>query len=217
MIRPSIALLGLLWAGFARAEPTVLLPREAGNDLEAGQTVEVRFAGIPGDVEEFELLLVGGSGQPFVLRLSESLPGHTRSFLWTVPNLELGEARLMLRMERDDREVEGERGEPFSIGASPSRALTRLELRQGELWVEPERNGKDAVPASLPAAGLDHEAPSLERPAAFLEFVTPPPSPGLSEALSPSDVPLDRPAGPPVRAAGLAAPSRVPLSIPPRI
>ena len=210
--------LGILCAGLVRAEPAVLLPVEAGNDLEAGQTVELRFSGIPEDSEEFELLLVGGAGQPFVLRLSESLPGDTRSLLWTVPNLALAEARLMVRFERDELEVEGQPSEPFSIEGSPSRALTRLELRQGELWIEPDGDGgRPPLPASLPAAGLAHEAPSLERPPAFLEFVTPPPSPGLSETLSRSEIPLDRPATPAVRTAGLASPSRVPLSIPPRI
>jgi len=207
--------LGFLCAGLVRAEPMVLLPREAGIDLEAGQTVELRFASIPADAEEFELLLVGGSGQPFVLRISESLPGGTRSFLWTVPNLDLDEARLTVRMDRDDREVEGEPSEPFSIEASPARALTRLELRQGEVWVRPEAGDERPVP-SLPPAGLGRAEPSLESPAALFEFVTPPTTPVLGQTLSPSDIPRESPAVPRIENVRRVLP-RIPLSIPPRI
>ena len=90
MLRNFLAAAGFLSTGLVFAQPLMRLP--FGDTVEAGQTVRVQFEGIPADVEEFELLLVAGSGEPFRLRVSRGLPRDTTSFLWTVPNLDVAQA-----------------------------------------------------------------------------------------------------------------------------
>lgn len=150
MIPVQVALLSVLFA--AQASPvasiTFLSPR-AGETLRAGQTVEIRFQGVPDEVDEVELLLVSGRSRRLVLRLTESLGPAAASFDWKVPALSMPDARLVLRMGLDGREVESEPSGVFAIESSGSAATASLSLRNGELWVgddDPDRKIQDSLP-----------------------------------------------------------------------
>ena len=215
MIPYRLIALRLLCPALFLAEPAVRLSAGAGQALDPGETVVVRFSGIPADVDEFELLLVAGANRPFRLRISKDMPADTPSFLWTVPNLDLADARLVLRMGRRGRETEGARSDPFSIAGSPYEASTRLEVRFGEVWIDPDSERRDETP-SLPDADLGGTSPSFERRADRLDFVEEPSATALFEASPHSGLRLGRSA-PPERIVAVLSLSRIPLSIPARI
>ncbi len=153
MIRAVFPVAGaLLVAGAAVSEPVVFTSPRPGETLQGGQVVEIRFEGVPADVEEFELLLGAGPGSAITFRLTEMLDPATRAFFWTVPNLSLPEATLRLRMGQDEVEVESVPSEPFAIETSRSESAASLDFRRGELWVATETGG-ELLPYSLP--GLD--------------------------------------------------------------
>lgn len=155
MIRGSFIVVGtLLSAGLAAAEPVVFVSPRGGETLQGGQVVEVRFDGVPDDVEEMELLLIAGPERTIAFRLTEMFDPATRSFSWTVPNLVLPQASLVLRMgEDDEREVESAPSSPFAIEPSPSRAAARLDDRHGELWVS-DGGVEASAPYSLPGMSM---------------------------------------------------------------
>ncbi len=142
----------LLVASAAVSEPIVFTSPRPGETLQGGQVVEIRFEGVPDDVEEFELLLGAGPGSAITFRLTEMLDPATRSFFWTVPNLSLPEATLRLRMGQDEVEIESSPSEPFAIETSRSESAASLDFRRGELWVGTGGAG-EILPYSLP--GLD--------------------------------------------------------------
>ena len=215
MFRASALVLGVLCSAMVCAEPVTISFPASGPVLAAGESVEVRIAGVPEDVDEFEVILVVGGERPFAFRVTPSLSGETRSFSWTIPNLDLAEARLKIRMDRDDREVDSDPSEPFRIEASPEAPLTRLEPRWGEVWIDPDDDG-DCGPPELPAAGLAPPAESLSRPGASVEGILPQHPRGTvdssSLALS-SSGPSPRPT---IAGARISLP-RTPRFIPPRI
>jgi hypothetical protein len=132
-----------------------------------------------------------------------------------VPNLDLEDTRMVLRMGRAGRETDGAMSESFSIGGSPSCALASLELRGGEVWIE---MGSKADPnPPLPGTDLGRRFPSVgrsaERPDSMEETTS---TSAVSEMISQSESrPL--PGAPAPRAVSLHTRSRIPLSIPARI
>ena len=151
----------------------------AGQVLEAGQVVEVRWSGVPAGVDELELLLVAGPNRPFTLRLTSELDPATETFRWTVPNLRMPEAKLLIRMNLDEREIESVPSRPFSIESSPACAVASLELRAGEIWIEP--GATDSRPDRDPAHGdmrtvAENVEPPLQSPSA-LPSAAPAPEP----------------------------------------
>ena len=154
----------------------------AGQVLEAGQVVEVRWSGVPAGVDELELLLVAGPNRPFTLRLTSELDPATRTFRWTVPNLRMPEAKLLIRMNLDEREIESVPSPPFSIESSPASAMASLELRAGEMWIEPSatdpRPDRDPFHGDMRTVAESFEAP-LQSPSA-LPAAAPVPDPRRS-------------------------------------
>ena len=142
----------------------------AGQVLEAGQVVEVRWSGVPAGVDELELLLAAGPNRPFTLRLTAELDPATETFRWTVPNLVMPEATLLIRMDLEEREVESAPSAPFSIERSTACAVASLELRAGEIWIEPSatdpRPDRDPFHGDMRTVAESFEAP-LQSPSAL--------------------------------------------------
>ncbi len=123
----------LVGASAASASPRVILDAPVPGALEAGDRTTVRWDGVPGATDELELLLEIGPG--VTLRLTDELDPDSGAFAWTVPNLFVDEARIILRMDADGREVEAGVSAPFAIRRSAAAAATELQLRGGEVWV----------------------------------------------------------------------------------
>jgi hypothetical protein len=163
----------------------------AGTTLAVGDEVVVRWSGAPADAEEMELLL-SVDGRRFAIRLTEEMEGDATTYLWRVPRLPTGAARLALRANLDGREVEVGESAPFAIAASPPSTEAdgptgSIRFLRGELWwlestiagSEDDRialAGLDPLPPEprfLPAAGesmlADLRSPEgAPRPAACL-------------------------------------------------
>ncbi len=144
----------------------------AGSTLAAGDEVVVRWAGAPAAAEEMELLLSVDGGRHFAVRLTHELSGEATSYLWRVPELPAGAARLTLRANLDGREVEVGESASFAIGAIRAGADFAgpdgsIRFVRGEFWWldqtvagsetdGPALAGLDPLPAEprvLPAAG----------------------------------------------------------------
>ncbi|MEP7010306.1 MAG: hypothetical protein ABJC13_08310 [Acidobacteriota bacterium] len=155
-------LLACLWLAAlpALGERFEFVQPVTGSTLTAGDEVAVRWAGAPAAVREMELLLSVDGGRRFAVRLTRELAGDASTYLWRVPQLPSGAARLALRVNLDGREVEVGTSAPFAIAAGVETAgpAGSIELIRGELWWT-ER----AVPGSegehLALAGLDAPLP----------------------------------------------------------
>lgn len=184
MIRVPLSLLGiLLSAGLAAAGPVVFVSPRAGETLQGGQIVEVRFEGVPENVDEMELLLTAGPDRAISFRLTEMLDPTTRSYRWAVPNLVLPQATLILRMGEDELEAESSPSDPFAIEPSPTPTLARLDFRHGELWVS-DGAGEASVSYALPGMAMSPSKESLRRRRGRAKILIPSPlsgDPGLTE------------------------------------
>jgi hypothetical protein len=123
----------LVGASAASASPRVILDAPVPGALEAGDRATVRWDGVPGTTDELELLLEIGPG--VTLRLTDELDPDSGTFAWTVPNLSVDEARIVLRMDVEGREVEAGVSAPFGIRRAGAAAAAELQLRGGEVWV----------------------------------------------------------------------------------
>lgn len=113
----------------ASSDGPALSVREA---VAAGDTVVVRWSGIPSSAREIELLLSVDGGRTFSLRLTNELEPGSGSFLWQVPALETDRARVAIRMgltprdhERDESAVRGEREDSRSAERDDGEAAVR--------------------------------------------------------------------------------------------
>lgn len=114
------------------ASPRLVLPR-----LEAarsGSNLEIRWTRADGRIEELELQLSLDDGRHYTLRVSPELDPRAGRFVWRVPNLASGEARLRLRFNRGGREIEGEPSEPFRIVAQAGEAAELRQIHEGTWW-----------------------------------------------------------------------------------
>lgn len=185
--------------------------------LRGGETVEIRWSGIPREAEEIELLLSVDGGRRFSLRLTEELDAHSHSFLWRVPNLIAEKASLAIRIGVGGREITSAHGPVFRLSPDPSLPKVPLRWRSGEIWLDSDDGDDDASGRrSLPVSDLsaDPEAmTALPDDAGALDLPRssyPPPEPAAHKAPDRSlceRVALER----------IGSPSRVPLSIPQRI
>jgi hypothetical protein len=130
----------VLAAGTARADVTRFSSPSGGEILTGGENVVVRWEDLP-PIGEFELLLRIGGDPRATVRLTRSLVDGEPAYRWRVPNLPAHAARLVLRGELDDREVEVASSETFGIAADPFTPLEEISLRDGELWDAPQAAG----------------------------------------------------------------------------
>ena len=150
------ALLLVAGAAKAAAQPRLVFsaPR-SGDVLRAGDSVEVRWSGVADGAEEMELLLSLDGGLRTSVRLTGELPGSSRSWVWTVPNLVAPRAALVLRVGAEEEESVAGASAVFSIAPDPSLAPETMALREGELWISRAPRPDDALP--LAALGGDGE------------------------------------------------------------
>ncbi|HTY43354.1 MAG TPA: hypothetical protein VMH79_15900 [Thermoanaerobaculia bacterium] len=218
MLRSGCLLLvGVFLAGAVRAETVTIASPRAGQVVSAGEVVEVRFGGVPADVREFEILLVGGPGRAWTLRVSGGLVPGVGSFRWTVPNLDAPEAALRLRMNRGGREVESAPGPTFRIAGSRSAALARLEPRWGEVWVDADGDSDGDGPCDpLPISTMGGQLPSVGSAAPSSVLCLPEKASGGLRAAARARARGEAPAAHPVPAAAVPL-SRAPRTVPARV
>ncbi len=106
--------------------------------LGPGRTVEVRWSGLPHSAAEVELLLSLDEGRTYSVRLTEDLDPGGGSYLWEVPRLETGRARLAIRMGLDGRELIAASTSTFEIAPDRSASPVRLRWCSGEIWTASE-------------------------------------------------------------------------------
>jgi hypothetical protein len=124
-----------------------LLAPAAGQALAAGETITVRWSGIPAAADELELLLTVDGGE-LPLRLTPQLSPGGGGFRWVVPNLPSRRARLTLRYGLHGREVVSLPGEPFRIVGRADRLPGAVGYHDGEWWL-----------VALPLDGSGERAP----------------------------------------------------------
>lgn len=127
--------LGLLLSGSSPAAPRVFVDAGAG-PLAPEARVTIRWEGLPADAGECEILLdVDADGGRGRLRITGELDPREGSYRWTVPNLSVRGARIVLRMNRSGHEIEIAPSAPFDIGTAGDAPRAQLSHRGGELWL----------------------------------------------------------------------------------
>jgi hypothetical protein len=126
------------------AGPARIVTPAGGETFDAGQVVEVRWEGLPADVDEMELLLDVDEHAAWRLRLTPQLAATSDGYLWRVPNLPGNRATLRLRWGRDGVETEGEPSAPFALRVDRDEPVEGLRFHAGEWWIA------DGEPTRLP-------------------------------------------------------------------
>jgi hypothetical protein len=204
----GLALLGPgLAAGSARADSAPLPAAEiAVHDVRAGETVTLRWPGLPREARELEVLLSIDGGARYTMRASAELDAARSSVRWRVPALATAHARLRLRW--------GDGGTEQLLPPTPEfRILAEVPacptpVAPAPAWDEddpasagPLHASKSDVDPAVPlwsacataANGIVPEAPAAPRAAptralpnfASLRIASPPPPVAVSAAPTP--------------------------------
>ena len=186
-----------------------------GASLHEGDTVQIRWSGVPADAEEIELLLSVDGGEHFSLRLTDELDSSSGSFLWRVPSLLTDSASLAIRMGVHGREIMSAPGPLFRLSHGPSTPGALLRWKAGEFWVDSHDPDETALRSTRSPSGLSTHPGRITSVPGGCDAVNLPRS-----SARPVSVAHDSPG----RALGTAdtpvstgSPSRLPLSIPLRI
>ena len=172
LLRPVLLALLLLCVGqHVAAEPVRVVLPDGSRSVAAGRFVEVRWQGLPDEVDEMELLLDIGGRTAQRLRLTPQLVATTRFYLWEVPNLPADDARLRLRWGWKGVEVDGPSSDPFAIHFDAKAPLDSVCFRSGEWWIADHFSTVDrpenGVESSLATQVEEHQpaaTPELEGP-----------------------------------------------------
>jgi hypothetical protein len=199
----------------AASLPKILFSEPAeGSSLHEGDTVQIRWSGVPVDAEEVELLLSVDGGRQFSLRLTDELDSTSGSFLWRVPSLSTDSASLAIRMGVHGEEIVSAPGPLFRLSHTPSTPGVLLRWKAGEIWVD-SRNSDETLRGERSPSGLStrpeqitsvpggSDAVSLPRSGARVVTIV---HEGQRRALRDADTPV-----------AIGSLSRLPLSIPQRI
>lgn len=199
----------------SRLEPeTEGAPASAGATIEvpatvsAGEVVELRWHGLPAEVEEMELLLSLDGGRSFHVRLTPELEGHTNAFRWHVPDLPAEQARLLLRIGDEEGERVGALSRVFRILHTEGAPPPDLAFHEGLTWTGQEPTGAP-VPSSITPAtpgfesASDPVASGLPAPQSRAERLIPARMPVVDAGSVPA----------PTSPAALAVPREIPLRI----
>lgn len=180
----ALALLAALPLG---AETRVRLDEPLdGAVLRGGETATIAWSGdMPRFAEEWEAFLSADGGRHYAYRITPHLDLDRRRFTFEVPNVETGDARILIRAGDERREIELEVAAKFAISqdrlkAAEGGAATLVEndrgepAREGEAgvieWVDGDRDGHHLRPRSAlrhdlaiqPTPRLDAGADSVE-------------------------------------------------------
>jgi len=176
--RTLLAGSALLFCGLAsRADGQVRVSAPTFGEARAGELAETEWTGLPGGVDELELLLTV-EGREAPLRLTPRLLPQPGLLVWRVPNIPSRRARIRLRFGLDGQEVESATSAEFEILPSGSKTPAALAFRDGEWWVESAAAGRfPGTLGSAPEGGRvqeNREAP----PCAGSQRVLAPPARG---------------------------------------
>ncbi len=161
------------FAFFARAESLTLLAPADGVTLRGGSSAELRWdaAALPAFVEEWEAFLSVDGGEYYGFRVTPHLDIDRKHFTFTVPNVDTGDARILIRTGDEKRETGFEIPGSFSIVRDPEAEPAFAPLphfehgeaaREGDpevlSWTDGERDGsgvkQESSAASLPPPSL---------------------------------------------------------------
>jgi hypothetical protein len=177
LIRPLLAVAVVAFASFARADAPRLLAPADGATLRGGSFAELRWsaAQLPASVEEWEAFLSIDGGKYYAFRVTPHLDIDLRRFTFIVPNVDAGDARILIRIGDEVRETHFEARGSFAIVRDPGaeQLFPRLlQFGRGEAardgdpevlaWAEGARNGAGVTQQTSTAV----PSPSLSRPAA---------------------------------------------------
>ena len=154
-------------------------PRE-GEVLRGGTraTVSWSAASLPRFVEEWEAFLSVDGGEYYAYRITPHLELDQRQFTFEVPNVETGNARILIRAGDERREIEIDLPQTFVIRQDAARALAEPSLEvddeeRGEAaragdsgvieWIDGDRDGSNLTPRSARQYPLNvHATPAAE-------------------------------------------------------
>lgn len=109
--------------GLARERvDSAILTGVPGREVRPGEWIELSWSGVDG-VRELELLLSIDGGAHYHVEASTELAPETRRFRWKTPNLPGRALRLLVRYNKDGREIEGQPTEVFAVSGAPGPVL----------------------------------------------------------------------------------------------
>ncbi len=123
-------LCGALLVSVEAAAASLPAPPAPAGVVVPGAVVETRVPRLPGDVEEFELLLVSDVAPP--IRVCAEQPAGTSVVRWRVPTLATGSARLVLRAGGEHEERESAPSAVFTLAPVPASELARVLAGRSE-------------------------------------------------------------------------------------
>jgi hypothetical protein len=163
-ILPLLALAGLAWAtasppalhaaGIEAITPATapirLTAPGAGATLTAGSTAELAWEALPGlaplaRVEEWEAFLSVDGGATYPLRITPHLDQDLRRVRWQVPAVPTEDARLLLRLGDERREIVVELPQRFTIVPAPAIPISFLFASVAPTPGEPALPGRAGV------------------------------------------------------------------------
>ncbi len=165
---PLLALASLAWAGLAAppalraagieaiaavkpaTAPIRLTAPGAGATLTAGSTAELAWEALPGltplaRVEEWEAFLSVDGGATYPLRVTPHLDQDLRRVRWQVPAVPTDDARLLLRLGDERREIVVELPQRFAIVPAPAIPIPFLFASIAQAPGEPALPGSPGV------------------------------------------------------------------------
>ena len=146
--------------------------------VRAGETARIEWQGLPGDVEELELLLTV-EGRELPVRMTPQLSARAGLLMWRVPNLPSPRAHLTIRFGLDGREIESAPSARFEILPAPGEPPAMLAFREGEWWAD--RADADRIPGTLGHEDGDRVQENRECPPCAV-FSSPLPAPETGRA-----------------------------------
>ena len=145
--RTLLALALLACASFARAESLRLVAPAGGATLRGGAFAEVRWsaAQLPASAEEWEAFLSIDGGKYYAFRITPHLDIDLHRFTFVVPNVDTGNARILIRTGNERRETLFESPSTFVI----ERDAKAEQLLPGLLPAGRGEAARDGDPAVL--------------------------------------------------------------------
>jgi len=172
LTRPLVAVVLFALASFARADAPRLLAPAAGTTLRGGSLAELRWsaAQLPPAAEEWEAFLSIDGGKYYAFRVTPHLDVELRRFTFAVPNVDTGNARILIRTGNEVHEMHFETAGTFSIRRDPNAEqppprLLQLgrgeEAREGDpavlSWTDGARDGSEVrqqASAAIPVPAM---------------------------------------------------------------
>ena len=166
LLRPLLVMALVAFCTSARAASLRLIEPADGAMLRGGSTAVLHWsaADLPKEAEEWEAFLSVDGGRYYSFRVTPHLDIELQRFSFEVPNVDAGDARILLRVGDEVRETSFEARGSFSIvrdpdaeaAVPPQPRFGRGEsAREGDrpvlFWTEGARDGEGLTPRSAPA------------------------------------------------------------------